>query len=122
MAAVETQNPAITATLDAAALVELGRKGHFGDALVEGPFGFDNAISRKAAQIKGIQSEVAGDPDVILVPDLNSGNMLYKSFVYIGGGECAGVVQGASVPIILTSRADSEFSRLVSCALASLVR
>jgi phosphate acetyltransferase len=120
VAAVETQNPAIPATMDAAELVRLAGDGRFGDARVEGPFGFDNAISRKAAEIKGIQSDVAGDPDVLLVPDLNSGNMLYKSFIYIGGGECAGLVQGAKVPIILTSRADSEFSRLASCALAAL--
>jgi phosphate acetyltransferase len=121
VAAVEVKNPAIPATIEAATLAELGRNGRFGTALVEGPFGFDNAISKIAARMKGIDSEVAGDPDVLLVPDLNAGNMLYKSFVYIGGGECAGVVQGASVPIILTSRADSAFSRLASCALASLV-
>ncbi len=122
VAAVETENPAIPATLDAVALAERGRNGYFGAAIVEGPFGFDNAISKNAARIKGIDSEVAGDPDVLLAPDLNAGNMLYKSFVYIGGGECGGIVQGATVPIILTSRADSEFSRLASCALASLAR
>jgi phosphate acetyltransferase len=120
VAAIETENPAIPATLDAGEIVHLAKTGHFGDALVEGPFGFDNAISRRAAQMKGIQSEVAGDPDVILVPDLNSGNILYKSFVYVGGGECAGLVCGAKVPVILTSRADSEFSRVASCALAAL--
>jgi phosphate acetyltransferase len=122
VAAVETENPAIPATLDAAEIVRFASNGYFGDARVAGPFGFDNAISRQAAQIKGIESDVAGDPDVILVPDLNSGNMLYKSFIYIGGGECAGLVQGATVPVILTSRADSEFSRLASCALAVLTR
>jgi phosphate acetyltransferase len=122
VAAVETENPAIPATLDAAEIVRLANSGHFGDARVAGPFGFDNAISRQAAQVKAIDSEVAGDPDVILVPDLNAGNMLYKSFIYMGGGECAGLVLGATVPIILTSRADSEFSRLASCALAVLTR
>jgi phosphate acetyltransferase len=122
LAAVEVQNPAILATTEANALAGLGTSGRFGAARVEGPFGFDNAISKNAARMKGIHSEVAGDPDVLLVPDLNAGNMLYKSFVYIGGGECAGIVQGATVPIILTSRADSVFSRIASCALASLVR
>ena len=78
------------------------------------------SISAQAAAAKGIASNVAGDPDILLVPDLNAGNMLYKSFVYIGGGECAGVVQGAQLPIVLTSRADSLFSRIASCALARI--
>ena len=118
VAAVETVNANIPATLDAAALVALAREGRFGLAMVEGPFGFDNAFSAAAALAKGITSAVAGDPDLLVVPDLNSGNILYKSFVYAGGGECAGLVQGARVPIILTSRADSQFSRIASCALA----
>jgi phosphotransacetylase len=122
IAAVETPNPAIPATLDAVTLAELAKTGRFGNALVEGPFGFDNAISSEAAAIKGIVSKVAGDPDVLLVPDLNSGNILYKSLVYMGAAECAGIVLGAKVPIILTSRADSRFSRLASCALASVCR
>lgn len=121
IAAVETVHAQIPATLDAATLVALAREGRFGLATVEGPFGFDNAFSASAARAKGIVSVVAGDPDVLVVPDLNSGNMLYKSFVYVGGGECAGIVQGARVPIILTSRADSQFSRMVSCALACIV-
>jgi phosphate acetyltransferase len=120
VAAVETVNAKIQATVDASALAALGREGYFGSAVVDGPLGFDNAISAAAAAAKGICSAVAGDPDLMLVPDLNSGNLLYKSFVYIGGGECAGIVQGARVPIILTSRADSWFSRIASCALASL--
>lgn len=120
VAAVETVNPSIPATVDAAALVVLAREGHFGTAIVEGPFGLDNAISTAAASSKGIVSEVAGDADLLVAPDLNSGNMLYKSFVYLGGAECAGIVQGARVPIILTSRADSQFSRIASCALASI--
>jgi phosphate acetyltransferase len=121
VAAVETVNASIPATLDAAELVARARAGVFGSALVEGPFGFDNAFSASAALAKGIESVVAGDPDLLLVPDLNSGNMLYKSFVYVGGGECAGLVQGARVPIILASRADSPFSRIASCALAVAV-
>lgn len=120
VAAIETVNANIPATLDAAELVALARGGRFGSAIVEGPLGFDNAISALAASAKGIASAVAGDPDLIVVPDLNSGNMLYKSFVYVGGGECAGLVQGALVPIILTSRTDSQFSRIASCALARI--
>ncbi len=89
--------------------------------IVEGPFGFDNAISAQAARIKGIESQVAGDADLLLVPDLNAGNMLYKSFNYIGGGDCAGLVLGAKVPIVLTSRADSAASRIASLALAVLL-
>ncbi len=121
IAAVETVNANIPATLDAAALVALAREGRFGSAVVDGPFGFDNAFSAAAALAKSITSAVAGDPDLLVVPDLNSGNMLYKSFVYVGGGECAGLVQGVRVPIILTSRADSQFSRIASCALACIM-
>ena len=88
--------------------------------MVEGPLGFDNAISARAAAAKGIKSSVAGEPDILLVPDLNAGNILYKSFIYIGGGECAGIVHGATVPIVLTSRSDSLFSRVASCALARI--
>lgn len=120
-AAVETINPAIAATLDAQELVALARAGKFGDAIVEGPMGLDVAISARAAQIKGVQSLVAGRPDLVVVPDLNAGNILYKSLVYMAGAECAGVVQGAKLPVILTSRADSAFSRLASCALASIL-
>ena len=83
-------------------------------------FGFDNAISREAARLKNMDSRVAGDADLLLVPDLNAGNMLYKSFNYIGGGDCAGVVLGTIVPIVLTSRADSLQSRIASVALAVL--
>ena len=120
LAAVETVQESIPATLDAQTLAQWGASGRFGNAIVAGPFGFDNAISKRAAATKGIVSAVAGDPDILLVPDLNAGNILYKSFVYIGGGECAGVVQGARVPVILTSRADSLFSRVASCALARI--
>jgi len=120
VAAVETVNPAIPATVDAQALVAMARAGAWPGALVEGPFGFDNVISAEAAQIKKIESRVAGDADLLLVPDLNAGNMLYKSFTYIGGGECAGLVLGARVPIVLTSRADSLPARIASVALAVL--
>jgi phosphate acetyltransferase/phosphate butyryltransferase len=120
VAAVETVNPAIPATVDAEALVALARAGAWPGALVEGPFGFDNVISAEAARIKKMASGVSGDADLLLVPDLNAGNMLYKSFTYIGGGECAGLVLGARVPIVLTSRADSLPSRIASVALAVL--
>ena len=120
VAAVETVNPAIPATLDAQALVQQAAAGAFGDALVEGPFGFDNAFSAEAARIKKMDSRVAGDADLLLMPDLNAGNMLYKSFNYVGGGDCAGLVLGARVPIVLTSRADSLQARLASVALAVL--
>ncbi len=121
VAATETVNPAVPATLDARALREMAERGGFEGAIVDGPFGFDNAISREAARIKGIDSPVAGDPDLILVPDLNTGNTLYKSLVYLAGAECAGVVLGAAVPVVLTSRADSVYSRTASCALASVL-
>ena len=120
VAAVETVNPSIPATLDAQALVEMSRQGAWPGAIVEGPLGFDNAISAEAARIKGIESQVAGDADLLVVPDLNAGNILYKSFVYLGGAECAGLVLGARVPIVLTSRADSLASRVASVALAVL--
>jgi phosphotransacetylase len=90
----------------------------FSGALIEGPFGFDNAISASSAATKGIQSAVSGDPDLLLVPDLGAGNILYKSLVYMAGAECAGVILGTAVPIILTSRSDSVFSRVASTALA----
>jgi phosphate acetyltransferase len=120
VAAVEVVNPAIPATLDAQALVELARAGEWPGAIVDGPFGFDNAISAEAARIKKIDSSVPGDADLLLMPDLNAGNMLYKSFNYIGGGDCAGLVLGAAVPVVLTSRADSLQSRIASVALAVL--
>lgn len=120
VAAVETVNPAIPATVDAQALVAMAAAGDFGPAVVEGPFGFDNAISAEAARIKQVQGQVPGDADLLLVPDLNAGNLLYKSFVYIGGGDCAGLVLGARVPVVITSRADSVASRLASVALGAL--
>ena len=120
VAAVEMVNPSIPATLDAQALVDMARAGAWPGAIVEGPFGFDNAFSAEAARIKKIESRVAGDADLFIMPDLNAGNMLYKSFNYVGGGDCAGLVLGARVPIVLTSRADSLQSRMASVALAVL--
>ncbi len=120
VAAVETVTEAIQATVDARTLVESALDGQFGAVQVEGPFGFDNAFSAEAARIKGLKSNVSGDADLMLMPDLNAGNMLYKSFVYVGGAECAGLVLGVRVPVILTSRADSQLARLASVALAVL--
>lgn len=120
VAAVESVNPSIPATLDAQNLVQLSHSGAWPSAQVEGPFGFDNAFSAHAARLKGMKSLVAGDADLMLMPDLNAGNMLYKSFVYAGGGECAGLVLGAQVPVVLTSRADSLLARTASVALATL--
>ncbi len=122
VAAMETVNPAIPATLDAQAMVTLAAQGRWPGAIVEGPFGFDNAISAEAARTKKIAGQVPGDADLLIMPDLNAGNMLYKSFNYIGGGDCAGLVLGAQVPIVLTSRADSLTSRVASVALAILAQ
>ena len=118
VAAVEVLNPAMVATVDAVELVKLAKDPGFPTSIVEGPFGFDNAISAEAARIKGIQSQVSGDPDLILLPDLEASNILYKSLIYLANGACAGTVTGASVPIVLTSRADTVFSRLASVAIS----
>lgn len=120
LAAVETVNPAIPATMDAAALVEMARDGVWPGAIIEGPLGFDNAISAEAARVKAINSQVSGDVDLLVVPDLNTGNFLYKSFSYVGGGACAALVVGARVPIVVTSRADSIRARIASIAVAVL--
>jgi phosphate acetyltransferase len=121
LAAVEMVQENIPATTDAAALLQMAAEGKITGGILGGPFGFDNAVSKKAAQIKGIDSPVAGDADILIAPDLNAGNILYKSLIYMAGAECAGVVLGTSVPIVLTSRADSETCRIASCALASLL-
>jgi phosphotransacetylase len=121
LAAVETINPRMQATLDAAALCKMADRGQITGAILDGPLAFDNAISAAAAKIKGIASEVAGRADILLVPDLESGNMLAKQLEYLGGATSAAVVVGARVPIVLTSRADSRESRIASCALAVLI-
>lgn len=121
LAAVETVNPRMPATLDAAALCKMADRGQIAGAVLDGPLAFDNAVSVAAARIKGIQSPVAGQADVLVVPDLESGNMLAKQLEYLGGAVSAGVVLGAKVPLVLTSRADSRESRLASMAVASLL-
>ena len=95
-------------------------RGQITGGLLDGPFGFDNAVSKEAATTKGILSEVAGDPDILIVPDLESGNMISKQLIYMAGADAAGIVLGARVPIILTSRADGVLSRLASAAMAQL--
>ncbi|QDQ25619.1 bifunctional enoyl-CoA hydratase/phosphate acetyltransferase [Chitinimonas arctica] len=121
LAAVETVNPHMPATLDAAALCKMADRGQITGAILDGPLAFDNAVSVAAARIKGIQSDVAGQADILVVPDLESGNMLAKQLEYLGGAASAGIVMGARVPIVLTSRADSRESRIASIAVASLL-
>jgi phosphate acetyltransferase len=120
LAAVETVNSKMPATLDAAALCKMAERGQITGGVLDGPLAFDNAISKEAARVKGIRSEVAGDPDILLVPDLEAGNMLAKQLSFLANADSAGLVLGARVPIILTSRADSVRSRIASCAVAML--
>ena len=108
------------ATLDAAALCKMADRNQIEGGLLDGPLAFDNAISAEAAHTKGLSSPVAGDPDILLVPDLESGNMLAKQLQYLAGAGSAGVVVGARVPIALTSRADGERARMASCAVMVL--
>jgi phosphotransacetylase len=121
LAAVETVTSKMPATLDAAALCKMAERGQITGAIVDGPLAFDNAISADAAKIKGIRSPVAGDPDILLAPDLEAGNILAKQLSFLANADSAGLVLGARVPIILTSRADSVRSRIASCAVAMLV-
>jgi phosphate acetyltransferase len=121
LSAVETVNPAIPSTLHAAALCKMADRGQIKGGVLDGPLAFDNAISAHAAQVKGIVSPVAGDADILAVPDLESGNMLAKQLEYLAGASVSGLVLGARVPIALTSRADGATARLASAALAVLV-
>jgi phosphate acetyltransferase len=121
LAAVETVNSKMPATLDAAALCKMADRGQIKGGILDGPLAFDNAISKEAANTKGIKSEVAGDPDILLAPDLEAGNILAKQLSFLANADSAGLVLGARVPIILTSRADSVRSRIASCAVASQV-
>jgi phosphate acetyltransferase len=121
LSAVETVTPKLRSSMDAAALSKMADRGQITGGLVDGPLAFDNAVSLAAAKTKGIQSEVAGEADILVVPDLESGNMLAKQLEYLGGAQAAGMVMGAKVPIVLTSRADSAHSRIASCAIALLV-
>lgn len=121
LSAMETVNPKVPSTVEAAALCKMMDRGQITGALVDGPLALDNAIDIEAARIKKIESPVAGRANVLLVPDLEAGNMLAKSLTFLAGADAAGIVLGARVPIILTSRADSMMTRLASCAVAVLV-
>ena len=118
LSAVETVTSKMQSTIDAAALCKMAERGQITGGLLDGPLAFDNAISREAARTKGIRSEVAGDPDILLAPDLEAGNILAKMLTYLANADSAGLVLGAKVPVILTSRADSLRSRIASCAVA----
>ncbi len=120
LSAVETVNEKIPSTLDATALCKMAERGQIIGGILDGPLAFDNAISMDSAREKGIFSPVAGDADILVVPDVESGNMLYKQMTYLSGIEAAGMVLGARVPIILTSRGSDELSRKASCAMALL--
>jgi phosphate acetyltransferase len=121
LSAVETVNPKIKSTLDAAALCKMADRGQITGGILDGPLAFDTAVSARAAEIKKLESPVTGLADILVVPDLESGNMLAKQLEYLGGAQMAGVVLGARVPAILTSRADSAETRLTSCAVAMLM-
>jgi phosphate acetyltransferase len=121
LSAMETVNPKVPSTIEAAALCKMAERGQITGGLLDGPLALDNAINEEAAAIKHIVSPVAGRAIVLVVPDLESGNMLAKSLSFLAGAAAAGIVLGARVPIILTSRADSVITRLASCAVASLV-
>ena len=120
LAAVESVTSRMPATIDAAALCKMAERGQITGAILDGPLAFDNAISKDAALTKGIRSEVAGDPDILLAPDLEAGNILAKQLSFLANADSAGLVLGARVPIILTSRADSVRARIASCGVAMM--
>jgi phosphate acetyltransferase len=121
LSAVETVSPRIKSTLDAAVLCKMADRGQITGGVLDGPLAFDNAVSPEAAHAKGIRSPVAGRADVLIVPDLEAGNMLAKQLEYLAGAQIAGIVLGAREPVILTSRADNTLARLASCAIARLL-
>lgn len=120
LSAVEQVTPKIPSTVEAAALCKMAERGQITGGILDGPLAMDNAISPEAAQMKGLKSEVAGRAQILVVPDLESGNMLAKNLTFLAGADAAGIVVGAKVPIILTSRADTDLARLASCAVATL--
>jgi len=121
LSAIETVNPKLRTTLEAAALCKMAYRGQITGGILDGPLAFDNAVSLEAARVKGIISPVAGLADILVVPDLESGNMLAKQLEYLADAQCTGIVLGARTPIVLTSRADSALSHMASCALALLI-
>lgn len=122
LSAVETVTPRIPSTIDAAALCKMADRGQISGGILDGPLAFDNAVSAEAAATKGIVSQVAGRADIFVVPDIEAGNLLAKELEYLDGAQLAGIVLGARVPIVLTSRADPAVARLSSCAIAVLLR
>ncbi|MHA6259544.1 phosphate butyryltransferase [Sporosarcina sp. CAU 1771] len=118
LAAIETVNPAMTPTTDAAALVVMNKRGQISGCIIDGPLALDNAISKKAAEQKGLTGETAGQADILVVPSIEAGNILYKSLMYFANAKVGAIIQGAKAPIVLTSRADSAESKLYSLALA----
>jgi len=121
LSAMETVNPDVPSTIEAAALCKMADRGQITGAILDGPLALDNAISLESMKIKQINSPVAGRANVLVVPNLEAGNMLAKSLSFLANADAAGIVLGARVPIILTSRADSVMTRLASCAVAALV-
>src|SRR5215475_11862934 len=121
LSAMETVNPKVPSTVEAGALCKMADRGQITGAILDGPLALDNAINLESVQIKKINSPVAGRANVLMVPDLEAGNMLAKSLSFLAGADAAGIVLGARVPVILTSRADSVMTRLASCAVANLV-
>jgi phosphate acetyltransferase len=121
LSAVETVTSNIPSTIEAAALCKMADRGQITGGLLDGPLAFDNAISMASAKTKHIVSQVAGDADILVVPDLEAGNMLAKQLIYLASAEAAGIVLGARVPIVLTSRSDSEMARLASCAIMQIL-
>jgi len=121
LSGAETVNPAMPSSMEAAEVARLANNGAVAGAIVEGPFGFDNAVSPEAARIKGIDGPVAGQADILVVPNLEAGNFLFKQMVYFMSATAAGIVMGAKVPVVLTSRADPPEARLAAAAIASIV-
>ncbi len=122
LSAIELVKPAINSTCDAACLSKMAQRKQITHAIVDGPLAFDNAISKQAAQTKQIESEVSGDVDILLAPDLNAGNILAKDLEYLAQATLAGIVIGAKVPIMLTSRSDPPAARIASAAICSLMQ
>ncbi|TVQ12553.1 MAG: bifunctional enoyl-CoA hydratase/phosphate acetyltransferase [Bacteroidetes bacterium] len=121
LSAVETINPDMKSSMEAAALSRMADRGQLSNCIVDGPLAFDNAVSEKSAKLKNIQSTVAGDADLVVCDDLDAANALYKSFIYFAKAKCAAVIVGATAPIVLTSRADSDETKLNSIALAAAI-
>ena len=117
--AVEVVNPKMEATVHAAMLTQMNKRGQIKGCIVDGPLAIDNAVNKEAADHKGIVSEVAGDADILVTPDINAGNVLYKTLGFLSDGLAAAVIMGAKVPIVLTSRSDSDKAKMLSIALAA---